>query len=219
MTENKIVIFGANNSALSMIFEIMEALPEKHINVEIIINQPRDDHSPFQVSSIIAKETNIDNWLPKADDRYLLGVYLPESKRTIVGIYSSRFGIKCSGFISIIHPFSSVSSTAILQNGVVVNPGSILAPYCRLGNFVSVNRNVTIGHHTQIGDYSTINPGTNIAGHCTIGENVTIGMGSIIIDKIKIGCNSIIGAGSLITKDVPENVLMYGSPAKIIKEL
>ncbi|NJK82801.1 MAG: hypothetical protein HC912_02305 [Saprospiraceae bacterium] len=71
-------------------------------------------------------------------------------------------------------------------------------------------------HHRR---FSTINPGVHIAGHCHIGESVTIGMGALVVDTKKIGRNSIIGAGALVTKDVPENVLVMGSPAKIIKEL
>jgi sugar O-acyltransferase (sialic acid O-acetyltransferase NeuD family) len=215
----KIVVFGANNSALSMLFEILESLPVINKDLEIIMNQPRKDFSPFQVSSIKTKEINIDNWLPGTTDQYLLGVYNPESKKNVFNLYSSRFGIDEANYISLVHPFSSIASTSTWGNGVIMNPGSILAPYCKIGSFVSINRKVTIGHHSQIGDYATINPGTNIGGHCVIGENVLIGMGSNIFDGIEIGKNSVIGGGALVTKNVPENVLVYGSPAKIIREL
>ena len=40
----------------------------------------------------------------------------------------------------------------------------------------------------------------------------------IIIDGIKIGRNSVIGAGSVVTKDIPDNVVAYGNPCKIIRE-
>jgi sugar O-acyltransferase (sialic acid O-acetyltransferase NeuD family) len=216
---NRFTIFGANNSALSMLFEILESLPGQNKEVEIILNQHQNDYSPFHVSSVKIKEIDIDIWVPGEDDQYLLGVYKPESKQIIVNLYSSKFGIEESKYSSVIHPFSSIATTSDIRPGVIINPGAILAPYCILGKFVSVNRMVTIGHHTQIGDYSTINPASNIAGHCLIGENVMIGMSSTVIDHIKIGSNSIIGAGSLVTKDVPENVLVYGSPAKIIREL
>jgi sugar O-acyltransferase (sialic acid O-acetyltransferase NeuD family) len=216
---NRIIVFGANNSTLSMLFEILESLPAISKEVDIILNQPRIDLSPFQVSSIKTNEINIDDWTPGTDDQYLLGVIKPKSKKLVFSLYSSRFGIDASKFISVFHPFSSIASSAVVKYGVIINPGTILSPFCKIENFVSVNRNVSIGHHTQIGDYSTINPGTNIAGHCLIGENVLIGMGSNIFDGIEIGKNSIIGAGTLVTKNVPENVMVYGSPAKIIREL
>ena len=52
-----------------------------------------------------------------------------------------------------------------------------------------------------------------------IEENVWIGTNAIILPGVKIGKNSIIGGGAVVTKDVPENVIVAGNPAKIIKEL
>jgi acetyltransferase-like isoleucine patch superfamily enzyme len=43
-------------------------------------------------------------------------------------------------------------------------------------------------------------------------------MGSNIIDNVKIGKNVIIGAGSLVTKDIPDNVVAYGNPCKIVRK-
>jgi sugar O-acyltransferase (sialic acid O-acetyltransferase NeuD family) len=215
MSERVFTILGANNSALSMLLEILESMSIPNIEVEIVLNQQRYDFSPFCVKSFKTKEIDIDEWMPGPSVNYLLGVNNPESKKMIFNLYSSKFKLDLSQFISVVHPFSSIASTAILNHGVVVNPGVILAPYCKIGNFVSLNRKVTIGHHTQIGDFTTINPGSNIAGHCVIGENVIIGMGANIIDGITVGNNSIIGAGSLVTRDVPQGVVVLGVPAKI----
>ena len=65
---------------------------------------------------------------------------------------------------------------------------------------------------------ATINPGVNIAGNVTIGEGCQIGIGANIIDGVKIGDNTIIGAGSLVTKNIPDNVVAYGNPCKIIRK-
>lgn len=53
-------------------------------------------------------------------------------------------------------------------------------------------------------------------GLVEIGNNVFIGAGSIILPNVKIGNNVIIGAGSIVTKDIPDNSLVVGNPAKII---
>ena len=52
-----------------------------------------------------------------------------------------------------------------------------------------------------------------------IGKNVVIGAGSIIMPNVTIGDGVMIGAGSIVTKDVPDGMLAYGSPAKIIKKV
>lgn len=57
------------------------------------------------------------------------------------------------------------------------------------------------------------------AGTVTIGDNVWIGGSSVINPGITVGNNSVIASGSVVTKSVPENVLVGGNPAKIIKIL
>jgi UDP-3-O-[3-hydroxymyristoyl] glucosamine N-acyltransferase len=53
----------------------------------------------------------------------------------------------------------------------------------------------------------------------TISDNVFIGAGSIILKGVSIGKNSVIGAGTVVTKDVPENVIVAGNPAKNLRRL
>ena len=52
-----------------------------------------------------------------------------------------------------------------------------------------------------------------------IGRNVWIGAGATILPGVTIGENSVVGAASVVTKDVPANVVVVGSPAKIVKQL
>lgn len=53
----------------------------------------------------------------------------------------------------------------------------------------------------------------------TIGDDVWIGGGSIILPGVTIGNNVVVGAGSVVTRDIPDNVVVAGNPAKIIKQL
>ncbi len=53
----------------------------------------------------------------------------------------------------------------------------------------------------------------------TIGNNVLIGENSIIMGGVTIGDNVVVGSGSVVTKDVANNVIVAGNPAKIIKEI
>ena len=76
------------------------------------------------------------------------------------------------------------------------------------------------GSPTMIGDNVTIGHQVMLHG-CTIGDNSLIGIQAVILNNAKIGRNSIVGAGSVVTegKEFPDNSLIIGSPAKVVRTL
>ena len=87
----------------------------------------------------------------------------------------------------------------------------INAKYC-----VEIQDEVQIGSHCSIYSESTID---NKNGKVTLKRNCKIGSHSIIMPGITIGENSIIGAFSFVNKNVPDNVIAFGVPAKVVKRL
>jgi carbonic anhydrase/acetyltransferase-like protein (isoleucine patch superfamily) len=98
------------------------------------------------------------------------------------------------------------------------------------------NEWIELGTRSQIQDNSTLHtdPGFPLAigencviGHnvvlhgCTIGANSLIGMGAILLNGAKIGRNCLVGAGALVTegKEFPDNSLIVGSPARVVRTL
>lgn len=90
---------------------------------------------------------------------------------------------------------------------------------------INIGNNVRIAPNVSIFSvYHPTNPQTRkenvvLSEPVTIKDNVWIGGGSIILPGITIGENSVVGAGSVVTNDVPDNVIVAGNPAKIIKQL
>jgi len=128
---------------------------------------------------------------------------------------------KNAGFhmITAIHKSSMISSNAIIEDGVVVMPGAIVNTGARIMENVIINSNAVIEHDTIIGKGTHIAPGCAISGGVTVGENVLIGTGCSIIQSKIVGANTIVGAGTVVTKDIPENVVAVGNPARIIREV
>jgi len=209
--ETNLLILGKGDNIITMILDNLYSInniPNIHIynNMNLpILNT--FEHDGFNIS--VLDNVNMDDYT-----MLTLGVYQPTHKKKIVETLNPDI----NKFMSTIYDGLDISYMSKLGRGLLINSKVSIAAHTTIGDFVSINRHVSIGHHTNIGKYCSINPGVNIAGNVTIGEGTTIGMGTNILHQVKIGKNSIIGAGSVVTKDIPDNVVAYGSPCRIIRD-
>jgi UDP-N-acetylbacillosamine N-acetyltransferase len=118
---------------------------------------------------------------------------------------------------NLIHPSAIVSPDASVGNGAILMPGTIINAGTRIGTNIIVNTAASIDHDCTIGDGVHIGPGSRLSGLVTVGNATWIGIGSVIRESITIGSNVLLGAGSLVLKNVPDCVVAYGSPAKVIR--
>ena len=116
----------------------------------------------------------------------------------------------------IISPEAIVDKSVRIDEGTVIMPGSIINIDSSIEKNCIINTGVIIEHDCKIEDHCHIAPGVHISGAVNIGELSFIGIGATIIQGIKIGKNVTIGAGSVVIKDIPDNVIAVGNPAKII---
>jgi sugar O-acyltransferase (sialic acid O-acetyltransferase NeuD family) len=152
--------------------------------------------------------------------------FLSENKKETIAIGVGRpYLIKkiCEKFKhfdtpNIIHPtFIGDTNNIIHGVGNIITAGVIFTTNITIGSFNVFNLNMTIGHDTVIGDYNVFNPSTNISGNNTIGKQNLFGVGSISLENMLIGDNNVIGAGALITKNIDDDGVYIGTPAKLIK--
>ena len=106
-----------------------------------------------------------------------------------------------------IHPNAKIGKNLFIDHGMGVV----------IGETSDIGDNVTIYHMATLGGIApSINSDDqrNIKRHPTLQENVVVGSGAQILGTVVVGKNSKIGANAVVTKDVPENAVMVGIPAK-----
>ncbi len=102
--------------------------------------------------------------------------------------------------------------------------GLELGRFTDLGAFVYINakHGVVIEDHVQVGSHSSIYSVSTIdgkKGKVTIKENACLGSHSVVMPGVTIGKNSIIGAFSFVNRDIPDNSVAFGVPAKVVRRL
>lgn len=104
-------------------------------------------------------------------------------------------------------PLLDISSTAEIGGGLIVQHGygTIIAPR-KIGKNCWVNQGVTIGY-------------TNDDDCPTLGDNVTVYAGAKILGDVHVGNNVVVAANAVVVKDVEDNCVVGGVPAKVIKRL
>mgnify|MGYP000026361000 FL=1 len=106
-----------------------------------------------------------------------------------------------------IHPGAKIGKNLFIDHGM----GVVIGETSEIGN------NVTIYHMATLGGIApSINSNNQrqVKRHPTLGDCVVVGSGAQILGPIKIGTNAKVGANAVVTKDVPENAVMVGIPAK-----
>lgn len=88
--------------------------------------------------------------------------------------------------------------------------------YINAKNKVIIEDNVQIGSHCSIYSLSTID---DKEGEVVLKNNCKIGTHSVVMPGVTVGENSIIGAFSFVTEDIPDNVVAFGVPAKVVRKL
>jgi 2,3,4,5-tetrahydropyridine-2-carboxylate N-succinyltransferase len=122
---------------------------------------------------------------------------------------------------AIIRDRVTIGKNAVIMMGAVINIGA------EIGDETMVDMNAVVGARGKLGKRVHLGAGAVVAGvleppskePCNIGDDVLIGANAVILEGIKIGKGSVVAAGAVVVEDVPEGVVVAGTPAKIIKSV
>jgi acetyltransferase EpsM len=118
-----------------------------------------------------------------------------------------------------VHPGAIVAGDVNIGAGTVIMAGAVVNPASTIQENVIINTSSSIDHDCLIESGVHIGPGVHLGGGVEVGKGTWIGIGAIVKDKIKIGAGAIVGAGAVVLRDIPDGIVAYGVPAKIIRSI
>ena len=120
---------------------------------------------------------------------------------------------------AIIREKVEIGEGAVIMMGAVINIGAVV------GKGTMIDMGAVLGGRATVGDRCHIGAGAVLAGvvepasatPVIIEDNVLVGANAVVIEGVHVGRNAVVAAGAVVIEDVPENAVVAGSPARVIK--
>lgn len=119
--------------------------------------------------------------------------------------------------VSAIHPHIYIDDTARIGKGVIIEMGAMIHPEAQIGDGVFVGGSTVVAHDCVVGEYVLLGGGVIFGGDVVVGAYSTLGVGTVLQPQVRIGRNVTTGIGTVVVKDLPDNAVAVGVPAKILR--
>jgi sugar O-acyltransferase (sialic acid O-acetyltransferase NeuD family) len=125
----------------------------------------------------------------------------------------------CSNLESlrVVHPSAVIARSATIGPGSIVMAGVVVSNGCRVGTGALLGTRSSLDHDSALGACASLAPGVTTGGGVRIGDRTAIGLGANVIHGVAIGNSTVVGAGALVVKDLPDRVVAYGVPARVVR--
>lgn len=156
-----------------------------------------------------------------------------------------RIGDNCSiGPNAIIFYDVEIGNNTLIGDGASIREKCRIGSFCIISRYVTINYNTQIGNYTKVMDLTHLTGNSKIGNNVFISlcvgmtndnlvgrggydeeriigpqieDYAVVGVGASILPAVRIGRNATVGAGAVVTKDVPDNAVVMGIPAKVVR--
>ncbi|WP_430883969.1 acetyltransferase [Fusibacter sp. JL216-2] len=142
--------------------------------------------------------------------QFIIGIGDTQLRRKLFSLYES-YNVK---FATVIHKSANISPKTMIGDGTVVFPQAVINPGAIIGRHCIINSGAIIEHDNTIEDNVHFAPRSVTGGQVKVGKDTLIGLGACVRNNIIIGSNCIVGMGASVVDNIPDNVIVYGVPAK-----
>jgi sugar O-acyltransferase (sialic acid O-acetyltransferase NeuD family) len=210
----KIVIIGASGHA-KVVIDIVEQAGR--FEIAGLVDRGSAIGSQVCGYPVLGREEQLP---ALARDYDLRGLLIAIGDNFVRSQVADRVGGACPGLplVSAVHPRATLARDVTIGAGTVIMAGGVVNPGCTIGRACILNTNSSLDHDSRMEDFSSLAPRAVTGGNCQIGSYSAIGIGAVVSHGITIGEHVVVGAGSTVLGDVDANQVVYGTPARTIRQ-
>ena len=119
---------------------------------------------------------------------------------------------------TLVDPTVHIPKTTIVRQGAIIRGQAFISTDIEIGTNAMIQPRAVLGHDVKIGSHSVVSSLCALSGACTVGECSFLGVNTILKELKSIGDHTIVSMGSVVRKNIPDNVIAEGNPAKVICE-
>ena len=199
---NRLIIIGASGHG-----KVVADIAKKNGYTDIVFLDDNENLTSCAGYPVIGT----DEKLNELEGDVFVAIGKPRIRQQKMERFSTRH------FPVLIHPSAVIADDAEIGVGSVIMPGVVINPGTTIGVGCILNTCCSIDHDNTLGDFVHISVGSHLSGTVRVGTATWIGAGATVTNNIDICEDCIIGAGAVVIKNITQEGVYVGVPAKIIQ--
>ena len=171
----------------------------------------------YQKHPVLGVSNDVKNYLEDEDVYFFIGYVGMKNEKDVFEKITS-LNIPRNKYATLIHPSAIIpKGYCSIGNGVLMAPLSQLSPDTTVEDNCILLPNSFLGHDSTMKRFSHITSNSVVGGNVLLGRGAHIGTNATIRENVNIGDFALVGSGSVVLNDVPENSIVVGNPAKVLR--
>lgn len=214
----KIIILGGLGNGSVIANAIVDANKRGCNEWEFIgyLNDRQEKDSFIEGFPVLGKIRDASEFIKKGF-YFINAIYRIDGQKERIELFES-LKIPDSSLATFVHPLAYVAPNVKMDAGTVVMPNVSVSSGTTFGKCCLVMVGATIGHNNNIGNYCHFAAQCCTSSFIKISDGVHIGLNATIRENLEISKNSALGMGSVLLKNIGENEIWAGNPAKFIRK-
>lgn len=216
----KIIILGGEGNGgvvAACIEDMRESYNIKEYEILGFLNDFESEGSLINDYPVLGKTETAKDYF---EDDYVLFMYAihPVGHGSLRVNLFEKLGIPDNKLATIIHPSAFVANNAKIEPGVMIMSNCYVGPTTRIKKCALVMANSIVGHNTTVGAFCHLSVGSVTSSYVNLGIASDVTLNATVLDKVKVGKYAVVGAGAMVIKDINEEEVVVGNPARVIRK-